>query len=124
MLRLGAWIVRLALALAFVSLVANRLRLGGVTGAEAALAWLPEAIQRVGNWVITVAEILLGLALLTGWQARWAALLSAIVFFLHGVVWCVSVGLAAPPAYFAFAAASAAFLLFAIQPPNPNHKTI
>src|SRR6267378_5103615 len=82
MLRLGAWIVRLALAVTFVSLVANRLRLGGVTGAEAALAWLPEAIQRVGNWVITVAEILLGLALLTGWRARWAALLSAIVFFL------------------------------------------
>jgi hypothetical protein len=124
MLRLGAWIVRVALALAFASLVASRIRLGGMTGGEAALAWLPEAIQRVGSWVITVAEILLGLALLTGWQARSAALLSAIVFFLHGVVLCASVGLAAPRAYFAFAAASAAFLLFAIQPPNPSDKTI
>lgn len=116
MLRLAAWVARIALALVFLSLVTERLGPSGTTGTETTLhRLLPRAVLGVGTWIATVVEILLVLALLSGWQLRWSALLGAIVLFLHALVLCVSLGLIAPPSYFAFAAASAAFLLFATQ---------
>lgn len=116
-LRLAAWVVRIALALVFAALVTNRVDLWGTAGTEDTLNWLlPASMLRVGGWAATCVEVLLGLALLTGWRCRWVALLSAVVLLLHGAVLSVSLGPTVPTDYFALAAASSAFLLFAIQP--------
>jgi len=115
-LKLATRFVQTALAAAFVSVVADRYGLWGSTGAEAILgSLLPEELLRVGTWIASLVEILLVLALLTGWQLRWATLLGAILLLLHAIVMFVSLGLAAPLGYFVLSGASAAFLLFALQ---------
>lgn len=122
-LRLAAWCVRIALALVFVSIVVERLGRQGPTDLELTLVWLlPTTLLRVVSLIATCAEILLVLALLTGWQQRWSALLGALILLIHGVVMWVSAGPLVPLAYFDFLGAGAAFLLFVIQPAIGGRK--
>lgn len=117
LLRVATWVVRIALTLVFASIVWSRFGLWGAMASHVSFDWwLPSPIQQGGSWIATSVEILLILGLLSGWKARWIALLSAIVLLLHGLALCASLGPASSLAHFAFAAASAAFLLFAIQP--------
>jgi hypothetical protein len=98
-------VVRLVLAAVFLSIVAS------LTG--------PSPVR----WIATFMEIVVALALLIGWQLRWAALLGTVVLVLHAIVIFLSLGPAPPSGYFALAAASAAFLLFAVQPSKLYEKT-
>jgi len=115
-LRLATRFVQMALAAAFVSVVADRYGVWGSTGAEAILgSFLPGELLRIGTWIASLVEVLLVFALLAGWQLRRATLLAAILLLLHAIVMFVSQGLAAPLGYFVLSGASAAFLLFALE---------
>jgi hypothetical protein len=116
-LRVAEWIVRIALALLFASIIANRFGLWRSAPRHPTLIWLlPTSIQQAASWIVTCIVVLLILALLTGWQRRWAALLGALILLLHGIAAFVFIGPLAPLTYVTFGAAGAAFLLFAIQP--------
>lgn len=131
LLRLATWLVRITLAAAFASAIADRLGLWGPPGSAgvtwgslerfsvyvAKLSWfLPPSFVLVVGWTATVAEAALALAFLIGWQLRWAALLAALLLLLFGLTMAIAVGPKAPLDYSIFTAASAAFMLFAIQP--------
>ena len=121
-LRVAEWIVRVALALLFASIIANRFGLWRSAPRHPTFIWLlPTSIQQAASWIVTGVVVLLILALLTGWQRRWAALFATLILLLHGVAAFVFVGPLAPLTYVTFGAAGAAFLLFSIQPTNrPN----
>jgi uncharacterized membrane protein YphA (DoxX/SURF4 family) len=127
----ASWLLRIALAAAFLSAVADRFGLWGPPGSPgvawgnltqfnayvAKLIWfLPQAGIVTVGLVATAAETLLCLTLLIGWQLRWVALLSAILLFSFSTAMLVALGPKAPLDYSVFTAASAAFLLFALQP--------
>jgi putative oxidoreductase len=130
-LNLACWLLRVALAAAFFSAVADRFGLWGPAGSPgvswgnltrfnayvAKLIWFlpPAGVVTIGL-LATAAETLLGLTLLIGWQLRWVALLSAILLFSFATAMLVALGPKAPLDYSVFTAASAAFLLFALQP--------
>ena len=118
-LRVAEWIVRVALALLFASIVVNRFGLWPGAPKHPTLVWLlPASIQPAASWIVTGAVILLILALLVGWQMRWAALFATLILLLHGVAAFVFAGPLAPLTYVTFGAAGAAFLLFSIQQTN------
>lgn len=127
----ASWFVRISLATAFLSAVADRFGLWGAPGAAgvtwgdldrynayvAQLNWfVPAMLIPLVGWVATVAEIALAATLLIGWRLRWAALLSAMLLLAFALTMAVALGPKAPLSYSVFSAASAAFLLFAIQP--------
>lgn len=124
-LRVAEWIVRVALALLFASIIANRHGLWRGAPRHPTFIWLlPASLQQAVSWIVTCVVVLLILALLTGWQRRWAALLAALILLLHGVAAFVFVGPLAPFTYVTFGAAGAAFLLFSIQPTRSSHRSI
>ena len=131
MLHVASWAARIALATAFLSAVADRFGFWGAPGTAgvtwgsveqynayvATLNWfLPAALIGFAGWAATIAEIVLGIALLVGWQLRWSALLSGGLLVVFGLTMAMALGVKAPLSYSVFSAASAAFLLFAIQP--------
>lgn len=137
-INVASWLLRVALAAAFLSAVADRFGVWGPSGSPgvawgnltrfnayvAKLMWFfPPADVVIVGWLATAAETLLGFALLIGWQLRWVALSSAILLFLFAIAMLVALGLKAPLDYSVFTAASAAFLLFALQPvkSTPQH---
>ena len=116
-LQVAEWIVRVALALLFASIIANRFGFWRGAPRHPTFIWLlPTSIQLAASWIVTCVVVLLILALLTGWQRRWAALFGALILVLHGIAAFVFIGPLAPLTYVTFGAAAAAFLLFAIQP--------
>ena len=130
-LHVASWVVRIAIGIGFLSAVADRFGLWGPAGAPgvtwgnlarynayvAQLNWfVPAALIPFVGWVATLAELVLGVLLLVGWQLRWSALLSALMLAVFGLTMTFALGPHAPLSYSVFAAASAAFLLFAIQP--------
>jgi hypothetical protein len=122
--------LRIALALAFLSAVADRFGLWGKPG-EPGVSWgnmtqfnayvaklnwfLPTAVIPLTGWAVTAAELLLGLGLLVGWQLRWVSLASALLLLSFGLTMFLVLGLKAPLDYSVFTASCAAFLLFAMQ---------
>jgi hypothetical protein len=122
-LRVAEWIVRIALALLFASIIANRFGLWRSAPRHPTFIWLlPTSAQQAANWIVTCIVVLLILALLTGWQRRWAALLGTLILGLHGIAAFVFIGPLAPLTYVTFGSAAAAFLLFSIQPTNRRNK--
>ena len=122
--------LRIALALAFLSAVADRFGLWGKPGRPgvswgnmaqfnayvAKLNWfLPAAVIPLTGWAATAAEILLGLGLLIGWRLEWISLASALLLLCFGLTMLLALGPKAPLDYSVFTAAAAAFLLFAIK---------
>jgi uncharacterized membrane protein YphA (DoxX/SURF4 family) len=131
LLRAASWAVRIAIGIGFLSAVADRFGLWGPSGAPgvtwgnlakynayvAQLNWfVPAVFIPFVGWVATIAELVLGLALLAGWHLRRSALFSALLLLSFGLSMTLALGPHAPLSYSVFAAASAAFLLFAIQP--------
>ena len=123
-------LLRIAIALAFLSAVADRFGLWGPPGKQgvswgdlthfnayvAKLNWfLPTAVIPAVAWGATVVEALLALGLLIGWQLRWVALASALLLLSFALTMLVALGPKAPLDYSVFTSACAAFLLFAIQ---------
>jgi len=132
-------LLRIALAAAFASAVADRFGIWGQPGTKgvswgdlshfnayvAKLNWfLPAAIIPALSWTTTALETLLALALLIGWQIRWISLASALLLSSFALTMAVALGLKAPLDYSVFTAASAAFLLFAVTSPITNNKHI
>jgi len=130
-LRVASWAVRIAIGIGFLSAVADRFGFWGPPGAPgvtwgnlaryeayvAQLNWfMPAILVPVAGWIATIAEIVLGVTLLIGWQLRWSALFSALLLAAFGLTMTFALGPHAPLSYSVFAAASAAFLLFAVQP--------
>ena len=105
LLRVAKIFVRVALAAAYLSAVSP---LSGLSQTRS---------------VVLVIDVLFALALLIGWQLRRVALLSVLLFVAHALIAFSSLGLAAPLGYFALAAASAAFLLFAVEPSKSYETT-
>lgn len=132
-------LLRIALAAAFASAVADRFGIWGQPGANgvswgdlshfnayvAKLNWfLPSAIIPALSWTTTALESLFALALLVGWQIRWISLASALLLSSFALTMATALGLKAPLDYSVFTAASAAFLLFSVTSPTMNNKPI
>ena len=123
-------LLRVALAASFLSAVADRLGLwgpAGSTGVEwgdlahfnayvAKLNWfLPASIIPWVGWAATLAESLLAVGLLIGWQLRWIALATALLLLSFATTMLIALGPKAPLEYSVFTTMSAAFLLFVLQ---------
>ncbi len=126
------YFLRLALAAAFLSAVADRFGL-----------W-PEAISAWGNWdnftaytalinpllpkglipvlagIATAAEVLFAVLLLTGFKTVWVARASGALLLLFGLAMTFSTGIKGALDYSVFTAAAAAFALAAIES-NTEH---
>jgi putative oxidoreductase len=135
LVRVGSWLLRIALAMAFLSAVADRFGLWGPPGSPgvgwgdlrgfnayvAKLNWfVPAGLIPVVGWASTAAETGLALALLIGWKLRWVSLASALLLLSFAATMTVALGPKAPLDYSVFTAAAAAFLLFATQPSRTN----
>lgn len=118
--------LRYALALGFLSAVADRFGLWGRLG-QPNVSWgnfsrFLEYTHRL-NWylpagmilplgvITTGAELLFGLLLLVGWHTRVTALLSGLLLMLFGLAMTLALGVKAPLDYSVFAAAGGALLL-------------
>lgn len=130
-LRVAIWLLRIALAAAFLSAVADRFGLWGAHGAHG-VAWgdwahfvaytgkllwfLPAASINPAAWAATIAEAGLGIALLTGLCSRIVALASAGLLASFALTMTVALGIKAPLDYSVFSAMAAALLLAAVTP--------
>lgn len=138
----ASWIVRIALASAFLSAVADRLGLWGAPGSAgvtwgdvahyeayvAQLNWfLPSVLISPVGWIATLAELAIAVGLLIGWQLRWFALAAAILLAVFASAMCLAFGPKGPLDYSVLSAMGAALLLFAVslnrkdQPPTQGH---
>jgi uncharacterized membrane protein len=72
---------------------------------------VPQPLGPSMAWIATVAEIVLALALLVGWQTRTAAFLSGSLLLLFGLAMTFALGIKAPLDFSVFSAATGAFLL-------------
>lgn len=121
--------LRLSLAAGFLSSVADRFGLWGPPGSRYASwgdfehfltyaskvnAFLPAVAQRPLAWAATVAETVLGLALLAGLGTRPAARASGWLLLVFALAMTLSTGLKSALAYSVFPASAAAFLLAAV----------
>ena len=122
------WFLRVALAAGFLSAVADRFGLWGPAGAAnvawgawqpfvdyvAKLNWFaPPASTPILAWAATVAEVVLGIGLLIGWQLRWFALGAGLLPLSFAATMTLALGPKAPLDFSVFAAAGGAFLLAA-----------
>ena len=128
---IACWAVRVALAMAFFSAVADRFGIWGPPGSPgvawgaiaqyeayvATLNWFisPALIPAIG-WAATVAEVLIAIGLIVGWQLRWVALAAATLLTTFATAMFAALGPKPPLDYSVLSAASAAFLLFAVTP--------
>jgi len=122
------WFLRVALAAGFLSAVADRFGLWGPAGAAnvawgawqpfvdyvAKLNWFaPSASTPILAWTSTVAEVVLAIGLLIGWQLRWFALAAGLLLLSFAITMTLALGVKAPLDFSVFAAAAGAFLLAA-----------
>lgn len=116
---------RLALGAAFLSGIASRFGLYGkdvgygnftnfLKYTAEVNAFMPASTIPFLGWSATVAELLLGIALILGLWPRWTALASAVLLILFGTAMTISQGIKSPLDYSVFSASAAAVLL-AIQ---------
>jgi len=119
------WAVRYArvvLGAAFLSGIASRFGLWGkgvgygsfanfVRYTAEVNAFMPASTIPFLAWAATVAELVLGVALILGVRLRWAALGSALLLLLFGTAMAISFGLKEPLDYSVFSASAAALLL-------------
>ena len=118
--------LRCALGFSFLSAVADRFGWWGAFG-QPNVAWgnfarfvaytgqlnwfLPEATYPTLAITATIAEALLGILLVLGWQTRIAALLSGAMLFVFAVTMTAALGIKAPLTFGVFTAMGGAFLL-------------
>jgi|SRR5215213_649873 len=124
--RYSSVLLRAALAVGFLSAVADRFGLWGPFG-EPNVDWgnfsrfleythsinyfVPAEIIPALGVIATVAEIVLGLLLLVGWHTRAAALLSALLLLTFGVAMTLGLGVKAPLNYAVFTGMGGSLLL-------------
>lgn len=128
---------RIALGLAFLSAVADRLGLWGPPGAPGVAwgamdpflaytgsinPWFPDGMIPLVGWFVTLAEVVLGLALLVGWRLRETALASGLLLFAFGIGMIAGSGIKSPLDASVFSASAAALLLAAVSTPEPDSE--
>ncbi|MCH7879431.1 MAG: DoxX family protein [candidate division Zixibacteria bacterium] len=122
------WLLRLALATAFLSAVADRFGIWGPPGAPG-VAWgdwntfldyvailnqfAPVSFIPVMGWVATIAEVGLAFGLIIGWQLKWFALASGLLLTAFALMMTIALGIKVPIDYSVFTASAGAFLLAA-----------
>jgi len=120
--RVGILYARLALGSAFLSAVADRFGLWGKYGGWGNFATFTKYTAEVNSfmpsftipflaWTATIAETLLGIALIVGLWSRWAALGTAILLAMFGIAMAISLGVKSPMDYSVFSASAGALLL-------------
>lgn len=129
--RYASVFLRLTLGASFLSGVADRFGLWGPAGTvnvawgnfqrftayTAQLnPWAPTPTVPALAWVATVAELVLGVALILGVFTRWSALLSGILLLLFALGMTVGSGLKSALNASVFSAAAAAFALTVLGP--------
>jgi uncharacterized membrane protein YphA (DoxX/SURF4 family) len=128
--RLADLYARVALGTGFLSSVADRFGLWGNYG-HRNVSWgdfghfiqytgmvnsfLPARAIPVVAWAATVAETVLGLALLLGLYKRYAAIGSAVLLLTFALAMTVSFGVESAISYSVFTASAAALLVLAAQ---------
>lgn len=122
---LAVWLLRLALAFAFLSAVADRFGLWGEFGSGVAwgdferftaytaqLLWfLPPSLVSPAAVLATVAEVVVAGGLLVGWRLPWWAFAAAALLLNFALAMTGALGVKAPIDYSVWTAAAAAFLL-------------
>ncbi len=118
--------LRVALAVGFLSAVADRLGIWGSYGTASVAwgdmehflsyagklnPWFPSAIIPAVGWVVTIGETALGILLLVGFQTRWAARLSGWLLLAFAVGMTVGTGVKTAFDASVFAASAGAFML-------------
>jgi putative oxidoreductase len=120
--RVAAIYARLALGAAFLSGIADRFGLYGknvgygnfehfVRYTAQVNSFMPAFTIRFLAWAATVAELLLGLALVFGLWIRWTSVASAVLLALFGTAMAISFGFKSPLDYSVFSASAAGLLL-------------
>ncbi len=132
-MNLATIFLRIALGVDFLSAVADRLGLWGAPGQPNVAwgdmphfleytaklnPWFPAALIPFVGWVATIAEIVLGLLLLIGFQTRWVARLSGFLLLAFALGMTFGTGIKTAFDASVFAAAAGAFLL-AVAPRYP-----
>jgi hypothetical protein len=123
---LATWMVRLALAISFLSAVAVRFGLWGQFG-TAGVAWgdferftaytarllwfLPPSLVGPAAILATGAEMILAGGLLVGWRLHWWAFAAAALLLSFALTMNFALGVKAPLDYSVWTAAAATFLL-------------
>jgi hypothetical protein len=130
-------LTRYALALAFLSAVADRFGLWGTPGAANVVwgnydnfleftavlnPWAPKPLIPVLGAAATVLEIIFAASLMIGWRAREAALGSSILLLIFTVSMALTVGIKAPMDYSVLTASAASLLLFANYQKNGRRE--
>src|SRR4029453_4451791 len=133
------WFLRVAIAAAFLSAVADRFGLWGPPGAPNIDwgAWqpfvdhtrfltfyLPQTLVPFAAILATVAEVVLGVWLLVGWRTRVAAYASAALLLTFALSMTLAVGVKSPLNYATFTAVAAAFALAVLIPSPTRQRTI
>ena len=119
--------VRLALAFAFLSAVADRFGFWGASG-ESNVAWgdfaafegyvaylnpfLSQGMVFILSWIVTIAEVVLALMLIIGFKLRLASMLSGIMLLGFGLFMTVIMGIKVPFDYSVFTASATCFILY------------
>ena len=129
--RLAILYARIGVGTAFLSAVADRFGLWGSPGGWGNFANFTRYTAQVNSfmpastipylaWIATIAETLLGVALLIGIWPRYVALASALLLAFFGVAMAISFGIKSPLDYSVFSASAAALLLALHQPRGSN----
>jgi uncharacterized membrane protein YphA (DoxX/SURF4 family) len=129
--------LRLALAGAFLSAIADRFGLWGKPG-DPNVAWgnwdafveytaylnwfVPESIAPVLAWTATILEASIAIGLIVGFRLQHTALASGILLTLFALTMIFAIGIKAPFDYSVLTAAGGSFLLAAISPQTPFSK--
>ena len=132
----GLWIatlsLRYALAAAFLSAVASRFGLwDGQPGLHKfssfiqytaeVTAFLPAAMSPLLAWSATIAETVLGIALIAGVGLRRVAVAAALLLALFAAAMAISFGIKSPLDYSVFSASAGALLLAQVS--KESHET-
>lgn len=120
------WFLRIALAITYLSAVADRFGIWGPAGTEgvtwgnwenfagyaAMLNWyVPAAIQSAFAWIATIAEVVIAIGFLVGWKLKEFALASGVLLLLFGLTMTVAFGIKPPLDYSVFTACAGSFFL-------------
>ncbi len=122
-------IARYAIAITFLSAVADRFGFWGSPG-EANVAWgnfsnflnytgilnpwAPKALLPIIGGIATFLEIVFAVALISGIGVKKAALGSAVLLMIFALSMTLTLGIKVPLDYSVFSACAAAFLLYAV----------
>lgn len=117
------WFLRIAIALGFLSAVADRFGLwpadvsvwgnwsSFVQYTGTLLFFLPDSFITVSAVIATALEITFGIALFTTYKTSFCAFCSGVLLLVFALAMAISLGIKAPFDYSVFSAAAAAFAL-------------